>query len=438
LLIFGMASLIRTRGRSWLQWITVTLVGGCIFLVWDALSSGWYSYYSVEMLSTHPLVPTYWSFWNSLLRYWGAAILIGLLACVPFRPKRENGLDDWACVSLAVALILASWSVFFKTWTYDNAYLPACAGLAVLAGLGYRQGIRWGQRSNWQWQSRLANLFILVLLGVQFSVLAYDPAAQYPTNADQKAALEFVERLQQLPGDVWVFHHGYYGFLAGKKEFFKSVPLGDVVGGGLPPSNSEAYQHRKKITDLWRQAVDQQIADWVVVDKITKSFSPAYVIVEQFLYAQGVFFPVTGAAARPAYLMARNPIARGGELPIGDSLYDRLFDGWQPAQDKTRSIQSSSAQIEINLEPNLYQLEIQVAPLCQSSHVVASRLSVSWNNDPLGELVFPDCQVRTTSFEIPLDKVLKDPNSLLFNISSDVEKDTLPSVRFYSIKFQRK
>lgn len=436
LLFFGVASLIINRGRNWLQWLTVTMVGGGIFFLWDVLSSGWYTFYAVEILSYHHLVTLYLSFWESLGRNWGAALVVGLFIWLPFWPKWKNRQINWSAVSLAVALVFTSWIASLKVWTYDNAFMPACAGLAILAGLGYRQAVHWGYSSYWRLQNRVAILLILGLLGIQFAALVYDPVAQYPTSVDRKTGWDLIKRFHELSGSVWIFHHGYYEYLAGKVEFFDSVPLGDVVGGELPPVTSDAYNHRKQITDLWGQAIVQQIADWVVLDKLGQPWSPAYVMVEQFAYGPGAFYPVTGAAARPEYLLARNPIVRGGELPLGDALYNRLFDGWQPPQDKTRSVQGTQAQIEINIEPHSYQLKIQVAPVCQSGQLVATGLSVSWNKRQLGKLAFSGCQVQTALFEIPLDLVLKDPNQLSFSISSDNERDAIPFVTFYSIQFQ--
>ncbi len=54
----------------------------------------------------------------------------------------EVSEHTWHCLGFSLALILTSWSIFFKIWTYNNDLMPACAGIAILAGLGAKEAFQ--------------------------------------------------------------------------------------------------------------------------------------------------------------------------------------------------------------------------------------------------------------------------------------------------------
>jgi acetyl-CoA carboxylase carboxyltransferase component len=45
----------------------------------------------------------------------------------------------WRNSLFALALVASSWAVFRQRGTYDNSFLPACLGLAMIAGLAYQE-----------------------------------------------------------------------------------------------------------------------------------------------------------------------------------------------------------------------------------------------------------------------------------------------------------
>lgn len=133
---------ITSRGRAWRQWTSAAITGIGIFLLLESFSNGWFSFYTLDSYMYHERMWNLWPFWRTLLRtYWPALIL----SCVYFflsvartRGHISDSVESrrWHYLALGIAFILTSWSTFFKVWTYDNGYMPAAAGIALLAGLG--------------------------------------------------------------------------------------------------------------------------------------------------------------------------------------------------------------------------------------------------------------------------------------------------------------
>jgi hypothetical protein len=270
--IMAPLSLILSKGRTWLQWLTVVVFGFVVFGLLESTSGGWFSFYSIKTLTYHARIPDLWFFWRSLIERLWPALLIGLSYFILTLLANETTYAEksknfWMNLCLVVALVFASWSIFLKVWTYDNGFMPASAGLGILAGLGY------GRTLSWQ-RSSLFRTGIAILLLFQFAALFYNPLSQLPTNEDKQAAERFINRVRDLPGEVLVFNHGYVNYLAGKNTYFHSVPYGDVIGGVYPPRTEDDRQRIDRVRDVIRQSIKQQIFDWVIVDKSPAGWFP--------------------------------------------------------------------------------------------------------------------------------------------------------------------
>lgn len=305
-------ALISSRGRNWLQWCSAFALGIGIFWLWDASSHGWYSFYTMETLLYHERVLNLRMFWASLLgKMWPAFLLALLYAALEYQSARQrpHGWQGypWHYLGFGFALILVSWSIYFKVWTYDNAMMPACLGLALLAGLAYGKLFSLEQD---------ATLFLLHAPGVYFSGIAlcllqlgllfYNPVQQLPSPENRDRTRQFVQFTSQLPGKVWVINHTHFGHLAGKESYFHGVTFGDIVGGSTPPTETDVYRRREMAAGVFQQAVSEQVFDWIIVDDYNSLWEPYYIEVDQLPFE---FYPVTGAPTRPKILLARNPDA---------------------------------------------------------------------------------------------------------------------------------
>jgi hypothetical protein len=428
-LVLAPIFLVVTRGRSWLQWLTTGAVGLFLFWALDKISAGWYSFYTFDILTTHPRVPSWFSFWESLLRVmWPAAILAVVYLILTLRETdlRSWKWDErpWQNLGFGLALLLASWSVFFKVWTYDNGYMPAALGLALLSGLGmgklYNAALPLLKTES---LITLAKTAAAVLLIIQFAILYYNPLAQLPTRQDRQAGEELVNFIRALPGKVWLFSHGNYNELAGKETFLHSAPYGDIVRGDLPPKKSDTYERRKYAEQVLNQAVQTQIFNWIIVDQPDTSWFPYYLDSGPIFKRPNVLYPVTGAPSRPESLMIKNPAARGGNMPLSDPDLNFLFiNGWSAPQEWGRWILKTTAISQIALEKRHdYQIQVELTPTCTGDEPIVSSIAVSWNGKNIARQSIDSCDPQSLMINLSKDLISKEMNQLKFEFG-----DTAP------------
>lgn len=432
-LVLALVSLAASRGRTWLRWAVAAGFGLAAFAALDWASAGWFSFYTFDAVARHDRVADFWLFWKKLLPVlWPALLLALLYAATALRQAR---LFEWrwplqACevLGLGAALLLASWSVFVKTWTYDNGFLPACLGLALLSGMA---AAREGGRAEPEGGRVAPGLRIgaLALLLIQFGLLFYNPAEQLPTKEDRTEAERFVQQLAGLPGEVLVFNHGYLGALAGKGTYLHSAPLGDVTGAATAPG-TDAHRRREETLQAFNQAIEEGRFDWIIVDRPNSSWLPHYLYARPVFPDSPGFYPVTGAVTRPESLMLRNPIPHGGELPLDQPLYDPLFlEGWGEAGGGERWMEAGRAGVRLALEKGGYWLRIEVLPACRQGRPAARTLVAGWNGRELGRAELAACQPTRLSFYIDRDQVAEGLNELWFELPGAGEGAALAFTR---------
>ena len=456
ILALAPVSLLATRGRSWPRWAAAGAAGLAAFWILDAASAGWFSFYTFDTVATHAWQPDLWLFWRLFLPKMGPALLLAVFyALFVLRKTRQlrwgMPAGEWECLGLGGALILASWSIFIKTWTYDNGFMLASLGVALLAGLGAARILDRARLEPEQVDgpSGLPASFQAITLGIlflQFGLLFYNPIEQLPTPADRSKAEAFVQQVAGLPGEVLVFNHGYVNQLAGKTSYLHSAPYGDVVGSAAPPGTDTAWR-REAVLEVFNQALVEQRFDWVILDRPETSWTPYYVFVADLSDDSGAFYPVTGAWTRPESLMAKNPVARGGELPLDQDLYDGLFtSGWSQTQTLGRWAIGDRSTVRVALEEQAYQLVVQARPACEDGRPAVQSMNVGWNDSWLGRGIFSSCALHAFSFEIGRSRVANEFNQLWFEFEdalglgaeSALAGQLSPRAAFSSIAFIQK
>jgi hypothetical protein len=448
--LFMPFSLIATRGRSWMQWLSAVVAGMLAFWALEHQSNGWFSFFTMSF-TKHSLNPDWWEFWRVLCRrsMWPALLLGVMFVAVVVRRAsvhRESLFGHGLMVpGFAIALILTSWAVYLKKWTYLNGLMPACVGLSLMAGLAFGRSIVWWEAGTAgsplppakRRSTGLVCCVVLVLL--QFGLLVRHPSDALPTVADRAAATAFVERIGQLPGAVLVHNHGYYGRLAGKGAYFSSVALGDVLGADRPGS-AEFDRRRQQVQEVRDSAISEQRFDWVVVDEVETSWSPWFLYVESLDFAPSAFYPVTGAKTRPERLMKKNPVAKGGAYPLTDPLWNRyLLGSWSEPQPWGRWIggppakrrggrrgrggerglnqpasQLARLQMALSAETE-YELRIGMGLDCIAGTEIREprvQVDVVWNGQPVTSEALSTCEEQTASFELSREAIRGGLNDL--------------------------
>jgi 4-amino-4-deoxy-L-arabinose transferase-like glycosyltransferase len=444
--ILGVAagSLVQTRGRTWPLWLAVAVLGIAIFWGLDWVSDGWYSFYTVNLFSYHEKVKSIWGFWAGFLpRLWPALLLSTLYPLLAFRFRQEGAPHFWLNLGFGGALLLSSWSVFLKVWTYANGYLPACLGLALLSGLALGRVLALadpGERPRYNWIKTAA----LSLCLLQFLFLAYLPWQQLPTAADRESAKAFVRKVAKLPGEVLVFSHGHYNYLASNTTYLNSVALGDILGTVLPPRDEQDRQRIAHGKALLEKAKSEQVFDWVFVDSAAEAWLPYYIHVENIFTELYVMVPVTGSPARPESLLAKNPVIKGGAFPLSDPAFERLFlEGWDKARDWGRRATGERAAIQVVLaEGQPYQVQVEGQPACEGERPAVRSVRAVWDGQALATFPIASCAVQAWVFEIPGEAVRRGPQPLAFEFEWDpvyelslAAGDEAASFRFQAILF---
>jgi 4-amino-4-deoxy-L-arabinose transferase-like glycosyltransferase len=204
--------------------------------------------------------------------------------------------ETWFFFLLAAGLIAISWIGRLNPGGYYNVFMPAHAGISILFGLGISTLLQ--QRAEDISVSRkIIRILVLVFSSVQLISLFTPPAAQIPTQADEKAGMELVEQIRMCPGDVYIPFHNYLIELAGKGSYAGVVEMGELrgsFGGRTDPLWDE-------VLSQIQLALDTQTFTVVIQDNqvFRDATSPNYVESGQIFENELVFWPMTGRKIRP-------------------------------------------------------------------------------------------------------------------------------------------
>lgn len=428
ILTMASASLIASRGRTWVQWLFASIAGVGIFWGLDRVSSGWYSFYTFDIISHHHTIEDFWFFWPSLIKHMWPALSLSLvyvvtaLAGLLRSSSTEESGAYWYNLGLASGLLLASWSSMLHRWSYHNDLMPLCAGLSLLAGLGCGQVVKLVNRVSWR---PLLRIGLAALLLLQFAALYYNPVRLLPTGKDRQAAEQLVSFLSDLSGEVFVFNHGFLNYLAGKNSYLYSIAYADAVGlGANPPRTEDNRWRREQVHQVFEEALTEQVFDWVIVDKPETSWLPYYLYVSDLIDAPGVLYPVTGARSRPESLMARNPVAQGGAVPLSDASSGLLLsEGWSVAEDWGRWAMGHRSTVLAALEQGCaYELVIEAFPFCPPAFE-EQIMEIGWNDAQLATHTWSSCEQQRITLALPAGMVAEGVNTLWFQF----EKATSPA-----------
>lgn len=295
----------------------LALVFGGSTAVLDAMSDGWYVYYTLELPREHAIVM------DRIIGFWTDDMLgqlpiatLGGLAYLGYRIARPRS-GTWFLVALAAGLFAAAWSSRMHSGGIENVLIPAYFALSLLFVLGLHHASQggWGP-------ARFAPLrpaALHALAGLQFFLLVYNPAAQIPTSADRAAGEMLVSRLAEVDGPVWVPGQPYLAERAGKSSYAHAVALQDVLRGGESPAKEQLAEDL--ILSLETRRFSALLLDgsfsgecpprgpviddvnWIC-DEIVANYRRDGLLITD----QAVFRPVAGSPRRPVILYrARSP-----------------------------------------------------------------------------------------------------------------------------------
>jgi Dolichyl-phosphate-mannose-protein mannosyltransferase len=232
-LSFGLLILLPGRRKAGAAFFLVLAgaVGGSTVLM-NALSSGWYRFYTFQLFGQHDLVRSqlleYWV--ADILRPMGIAFALTLLHLYVLAVARK--WDDFGFHVLFLAGMLGgSWTSRLHWGGDANVLVPAYAALAIGFGMGAGELLRPRQGGEASERPFLPRVPFYALCLIQFASLIYNPFNQIPSHSDREAGERLVRRLAAIRGEVLVPAHGYLGEMAGKKGSAQTMAFADALGG---------------------------------------------------------------------------------------------------------------------------------------------------------------------------------------------------------------
>lgn len=443
IILICLSSLVDTRGRSWVRWLMIGLAGYVVFVTYDLATNGWFSFYTVDILQYHNWQGALSVFLQRFLKnLWPAVIVILGYIAISFRQLTADRFSgkNWTPLYLSASLIIASGSVFLKSWTYDNGYIPAVIGMAIMTGIGFNSLAQDHPISIQKNVHNHVRIGGIVLVLVQFGLFFYHPIQQLPTAADKKAGQDFVNLLDNMPEKVLVFNHGYYNYLAGKASYLHSSWIGDVTASSAQTENPADAQRGKMVVNVLSQAVSDQYFDRIIVDKHPDQFLPFYFSASELIFpGEAVFYPITGVRSRPSSILVRNPVSSGGSFSLTDTSYSKLLgEGWKVENNTAYSFGEESV-IQIALEQEHdYAMKLQLTPVCLTNQPMVSSISTRWNGQLLRTDPIDSCGTLELLFDLKRGSIEKKWNQLVFSIAipagSLTENRTVPT---YNATFQK-
>jgi hypothetical protein len=235
--------------------ISVAIIAaGTFALNWS--THGWYKFYTYTIPSMKAAQSFDWPTALEFFRYWmlgsfGFTTLAILIAMFAYRSDRGNARIDPAGARGNLFVIIACYLLAMAASAiglgnyggYKNVIMPLAATIAILFpisahaisdGFGKFIGANNGSKRQ------LASAIMLLA----FLSLAYNPFGMkmlFASSRQRHAGDEFVAKLREMPGDVWIPFHGYIGRLAGKQSHVHFMALYDAL---IPrDTTSTRFQH---------------------------------------------------------------------------------------------------------------------------------------------------------------------------------------------------
>ena len=271
-------------------------------LTWFYLNSsthGLYTYYILTLPATHHVK---WSFLPTAIQAGFKVVavffIIGFSPLLfGFRKVFQDKLHLYYYLTSG-GLIATSLLARINDGSFNNTFLPAYAGAAVIFGLG----VQW--LADFLGQYRInKNLILTVLwlaIGLQFVRLFYDPFQQIPTRADRTAGDALVAELQSSPGEVLIPYHNYLALFAGKKIYFHMMTL-EEVRGRFSIKQAEVKDVARQFNSTPFSLMITDVPDYLFQNRHCAD-------TQNITYgSDATFYPVTGYHIRPIFRFSDCP-----------------------------------------------------------------------------------------------------------------------------------
>ncbi len=205
--------------------VFLLLLGGTL-LAGYALTRGWITYYLFLIPGHFRLVPfQLWYFWkDEVVSATGLAFAgVALYLWAEGVQERRENLGFFGAVFLG--LVGSAWMARSHGGSFLNDLMPAHLAMA----LGW--GLFLGRARGWAAQHPPVDGALAIVVFLQMLALVYNPGLVIPPAQNLEAGRMVIQRISEIPGDVFVPYHPNLAEAAGKPAHAHMATIIDVVRG---------------------------------------------------------------------------------------------------------------------------------------------------------------------------------------------------------------
>ncbi|MCP4634257.1 MAG: hypothetical protein GY855_15130 [candidate division Zixibacteria bacterium] len=309
ILCSGVYYVFTNRKQALVYWITIIICLLGLSVWFYRNTDGWFYYYTWLLPQSHDILRnSFVSFWPDFIFKGTSPILIVSAFYMMIVKKEKCRFKSFYFLVIVLGLIGSSYFQWIHSGAYDNAFIPASAGISLIFGVIFNKLVVYAQTYDSRWVRLL-----LVVAIIQFSCFVYLPHHQIPTSDDRKSGEDFICQVRALHGDVFIRDHGYYATLAGKRSTAHSMAIFDVI------REPELTVHGVAPADLLKMNIIRHIAHHrftaVIVDN--KSGFPDTDLLEEYFNSNRRifdsnwgFFTLVGSEYRPDKVYFNKPYSK--------------------------------------------------------------------------------------------------------------------------------
>jgi len=299
----------------WFATVSLLLIGGG-FLAFDAMTLGWFRYYTVTLPAMDGIRE------EMLFRFWWADLLFTLPVAVlaagvwfgitlsgrAGRPAR----DAWFFFLAGGGMVGLSWLARIHKGGYLNVLMPAYAFLALMVPLGLHAADR-ALRHRGDGRRCGVQLLLVLALIAQFGFLTFHPEVGLlplerwvPSEADRAAGEAVVELIAGFDGPVFTPFHCFLPVSAGKRYCGSRGAMMPILYG-REDQRQEAFIE-EAILALRRRKYDAIILDKKRFRHLQEAIELYYQVEPgRLIGREDLFRTVTGMRTQPRFLYRPRP-----------------------------------------------------------------------------------------------------------------------------------
>lgn len=274
LLIAGLFYLhVTSDGHFWLYTVVMPLKGDVLFM----------------RLLTFWVLDVFWKF--PFISLVSAASIFGLGRILLIGKVKES---DSAMMVMVAGFVIVALMNRLQVGELETGLLPAALAIAGLTSWSLQHfhvneyGLGW-----------IPSIIVKSLVIFEFITLIYNPKPQMANLSDIDAGKRMIKTISEIPGDVLIPDHPFYGRMAGKETFFSASNLYQLMtfeegkkGDYLPPVIKSSIEERRYDAII----IDEPIDSWLMI------IAPYYRMSDRIFENPNALMTVAGERSRPQFI----------------------------------------------------------------------------------------------------------------------------------------